>query len=275
MLTQVEKGRTFRALHERHRAFIIPNPWDVGSAQILAGLGFQALATTSSGYAFAQGRKDGANDVSFNESLEYAGSIARVTDLPVTADFEDCYAKTPDGIADVVRLAAEAGLAGISIEDRNPDGPEPIRAYDDAVARVAAAVEAARRFDIVLTARADGMGKDVYDLGEAIRRLRKFEELGAEVVYAPGPRDLVSLRRICESVRAPVNHVLGQGVSGLSFKQIADAGVRRVSLGGSLARAAGGALVQIGRGIAAGDFATLDAAPGWSAMRNSVARKGR
>jgi 2-methylisocitrate lyase-like PEP mutase family enzyme len=267
MTTRSEKVRHFRDLH-RAGCFTIPNPWDIGSARIMTGLGFKALATTSSGYAFSQGKKDGSNDVSREESLRYAAAIAASTHLPVTADTEDCYANTPDGIGETVRLAAEAGLAGLSIEDRQPNAAKPIRDFDDAVARVAAAVAAAKTYDIVLTARADGLGKGVYDLEEAIRRLQAFEVLGAEVLYIPGVPDVESLRKVCRSVDAPVNHVVGQGVAGLSFQQIADAGVRRISLGGSLARAIGGVVLQTCQNIAGGDFSALERGPGWDSIRN-------
>lgn len=267
MISRSRKVEQFRALH-RSGCFLIPNPWDVAGARMMAGLGFAALATTSSGYAFSKGKKDGANEVSRDESLAYAAEIAASTTVPVTADLEDGYEDTPQGVAETVRLAAEAGLAGLSIEDRQPDPGRPIRDFDDAVARVAAAVEAARKYDIVLTARADGIGKGVYGLDEAIRRLKAFEALGAEVLYAPGVPDLASLRQICNSVRAPVNHVLGQGVSGLTFEQIAQAGVRRISMGGALARAAGGALTKICQEIATGRYAALESAPAWTSLRN-------
>lgn len=267
MISRSRKVEHFRALHASG-CFLVPNPWDVAGARMMTGLGFKALATTSSGYAFSKGKKDGANDVGRDESLAYAAEIAASTTLPVTADLEDCYADTPEGVAETVRLAAEAGLAGVSIEDRNPNAGPPIRNFDDAVARVAAAAEAARRHDIVLTARADGIVKQAYDVDEAIRRLRAFEALGAEVLYPPDVPDLASLGRICSSVRAPVNHVLGQGVSGLNFEQIAQAGVRRISLGGSLARAAGGALLAICRDIATGNYAALEGAPAWNSLRD-------
>lgn len=270
MISRSEKVERFRALHTSG-CFVIPNPWDIAGARMMAGLGFKALATTSSGYAFSEGRKDGALDVSRDESLAYAAEIAASTDVPVTADLEDGYEDTPEGVAETVRLAAEAGLAGLSIEDRQPNSNVPIRDFDDSVARVAAAAEAARKHNIVLTARADGLGKGAYDLEEAIRRLRAFEALGAEVLYAPGVPDLASLERLCRSVNAPVNHVIGQGVSGLTLHQIAQAGVRRVSVGGSLARAAGGALMTICQEIAIGDLTALDSAPAWGVLRNPKA----
>ncbi|WP_322417744.1 isocitrate lyase/PEP mutase family protein [Mesorhizobium huakuii] len=268
MISRSDKVERFRALH-KSGCYVIPNPWDVGGARMMVSLGFKALATTSSGYAFSKGRRDGALEVNRNESLAYAAEIATSTDVPVTADLEDGYEDTPEGVAETVRLAAEAGLAGLSIEDRQPKSDLPIRDFDDAVARVAAAADAARKHNIVLTARADGLGKGVYDLEEVIRRLKVFETLGAEVVYAPGVPDLASLQKLCRSVSVPVNHVLGQGVSGLTLDQIAQAGVRRISVGGSLARAAGAALMTICREIATGDFTALESAPGWGDLRST------
>ena len=265
-----EKVERFRSLH-RAGCFIIPNPWEVAGARMMAGLGFKALATTSSGYAFSKGKRDGTLEVDRDESLAYAAEIAASVDVPMTADLEDGYAMTPEGVAETVRLAAEAGLAGVSIEDRQPKAGSPIRDFDDALARVAAAVEAARTYDIVLTARADGVGKGVYGVDEAIRRLRAFEALGAEVLYAPGVPDLESLERICSSVTAPVNHVLGQGVSGLTLEQIAGAGVRRISLGGSLARAANEALLRLCQDIARGHFGALENALSWNSLRHPEA----
>jgi 2-methylisocitrate lyase-like PEP mutase family enzyme len=270
MNARSDKVRRFRELH-RAGCFIIPNPWDVGGARIMTGLGFKALATTSSGFAFSQGKKDMTRDVDRDETLRYAGAIAASTHLPVSADTEDCYAGTADGIAETVRLAAEAGLAGLSIEDRQPNSAKPIRDFDDAVARVAAAVDAARRYDIVLTARADGLGAGAYGLDEAIRRLKAFESLGAEVLYVPAVADLPALQQVCRAVDAPINHVIGLGVSGLSFQQIAAAGVRRISLGGSLARTMGGVLLQTCETIARGDFTDLYRGASWSAISNPKA----
>jgi 2-methylisocitrate lyase-like PEP mutase family enzyme len=270
MSTRAEKVRRFRDLHEAG-CFIIPNPWDIGGARMMTMLGFKALATTSSGYAFSKGKRDGsagAKDVSRDETLQYAAAIAAATDVPVSADTEDCYAETPEGVAETVRLAAEAGLAGLSIEDRQPNASKPIRDFDDALARVAAAVEAARTYDIVLTARADGLGARAYGLDEGIRRLQAFEKLGADVLYAPALPDVSALRQVCQSVRAPVNHVIGLGAPGLSLQQIAHAGARRISLGGSLAKAMGGALLQTCETIARGDFSDLERGVSWQVLRN-------
>ena len=267
MTVRSDKVRRFRDLHKAG-CFIIPNPWDIAGARMMTGLGFKALATTSSGYAFSKGKRDMARDVSRDETLQYAAEIAASTDLPVTADTEDGYADTPDGLAETIRLAAEAGLAGLSIEDRQPNAAKPIRDFEDAVARVAVAVDAAKKYDIVLTARADGLGGGVYGLDEAIRRLKAFEALGAEVLYVPAVPDVSALRQVCRSVSVPINHVIGLGASGLSFQQIADAGVRRISLGGSLARTIGGDLLQTCQNIAAGDFSDLDRGASWASIRN-------
>jgi 2-methylisocitrate lyase-like PEP mutase family enzyme len=270
MVTRTDKVGRFRDLHQAG-CFIIPNPWDIGGAKMMTALGFKALATTSSGYAFSIGQRDGsagAKDVSRDDTLRYAAAIAAATHLPVSADTEDCYADTPEGVAETVRLAAEAGLAGLSIEDRQPNPSKPIRDFDDAIARVAAAVEAARRHDIVLTARADGLSVKAYGLDEAIRRLQAFEKLGADVLYAPSLPDASALQQVCRSVGAPVNHVTGLGAPGLSFQQIADAGARRISLGGSLAKAMAGVLLQTCETIARGDFSDLERGTTWASLRN-------
>lgn len=266
-MTRSEKVRRFRDLH-KSGCFTIPNPWDTAGARMMTALGFEALATTSSGYAFAVGKKDMSGDVGRDEALRYAASIAAATHLPVTVDSEDCYADTPDGVGETVRLAAAAGLAGLSIEDRQPNPAKPIRDFEDALARVKVAVAAARQHDIVLTVRADGLGARAYDLKEAVRRLKAFEALGADVLYVPALPDLSALQQVCASVQTPINHVIGLGAPGLSFRQIADAGVRRISLGGSLAKAMGGVLLQTCQTIAHGDFSALEQAPGWDALRN-------
>jgi 2-methylisocitrate lyase-like PEP mutase family enzyme len=258
-------SNVFRELHETG-CFIVPNPWDVVSARLLAHCGFKALATTSSGYAFTTGRRDGARQISRQEAIDHASALSRATNLPVTLDGEDCFADTPEGVAETVARAAKAGLAGISIEDRDTSNPGHIRPYSEALERVHAAVLEARKSGIVLTARADGLGKGAYDLDEVLRRLSAFAETGADVVYAPGLPDLEAIRTVCGSVPAPVNHVIGQGATGLSFEQLADAGVRRISLGGSFTRVALGAINTLGQTIAAGDFTSLDAAPAWSRL---------
>lgn len=266
MTIRDEKVEAFRALHASG-CFVIPNPWDLGGALAMQALGFKALATTSSGYAWSIGREDNAREVSREQTLDYAGALASAAIIPVSADMEDCYSESLEGVAETVRLAAEAGLAGLSIEDRDPSGATGFRDFDSAVARVGAAAEAARRHNIVLTARADGIGKGAYGLDEAIRRLQAFEALGAEVLYAPAIPSLEGLERLCSAVSSPVNHLVGQGVSGLSFAQIAGAGVRRISLGGTLARSLAGDLLDTCRGIASGDFSRIEQAPSWGEIR--------
>ena len=258
-----ELTRTFRSLHDAG-CFIVPNPWDAVSARLLAKSGFKALASTSSGYAFVTGRKDSQRQYSSEEATRHAASLSAATGLPVTIDAEDCYADTPEGVAETVRCAAATGLAGISIEDRDTAQPGRIREFGEALERVAAAVEAAKESGIVLTARADGLGKAAYDLDEALRRLSAFSDAGADVVYAPGLSDLEAVRLVCSTVPKPVNHVLGQGARGLSFEDLAEAGVRRISLGGSFTRAALKAVSRLCDEIAAGQFSALDEAPGWN-----------
>lgn len=255
----------FRKLHESG-CFIVPNPWDEISARLLANCGFPALASTSSGYAFVTGRKDGHRQILREEAIKYAARLTTTTGLPVTLDAEDCYADTPKGVAETVAFAASAGLSGISIEDRDTANPGRFREFAEALERVQAAVEEARVSGIVVTARADGLGKAGYDFEETLRRLTAFADAGADVVYAPGLPDLECIKTVCASVSVPVNHVLGQGAKGLSFEVLAAAGVRRISLGGSFTRAALGAVLQLGKSIASGNFEPLDAAPVWDEL---------
>lgn len=260
------KRNAFRKLHESG-CFIVPNPWDEISARLLVKCGFQALASTSSGYAFATARKDGHRQIARDEAINHAASLMMATALPVTLDAEDCYADTPEGVAETVAVAASAGLSGISIEDRDTSNPGRFREFAEALERVQAAVEGARTSGIVVTARADGLGKTAYDLEETLRRLTAFADAGADVVYAPGLPNLETIKIVCESVPVPVNHLLGQGAKGLSFEVLAAAGVRRISLGGSFTRAALGAVLQLGKSIASGNFEPFDAAPTWDDLR--------
>ncbi|MGD9510856.1 MAG: oxaloacetate decarboxylase [Geminicoccaceae bacterium] len=240
MVGQVEKHRAFVALHER--AFVMPNPWDAGSARILAALGFAALATTSAGLAFALGRRDSAAALSREVVLANAAAIVEATGLPVSADLEDGFGAAPETCAETVALAAQIGLVGGSIEDATGDPARPIFAFDHAVERVAAAAEAARRRPFVLTARAEGFLHGRPDLDDTIRRLQAFARAGAEVLYAPGLPDLAAIRLVCASVDQPVNVVMGLSGPVWSVAELAEAGVKRISVGGSFARAALGAL---------------------------------
>jgi 2-methylisocitrate lyase-like PEP mutase family enzyme len=240
MRTQAEKAAAFRALHERPGTFIIPNPWDAGSARLLAALGFEALATTSLGLANTLGRVDGAGVVSRREVLDNCGAIAGATDLPVNADLENCYAHEPKAAAEMIRLAAEAGVVGGSIEDATGDAARPIYDFGLAVERVHAAVEVARSLPsgFVLTARAENLLHGRNDLDDTIRRLQAFEKAGADVLYAPGVRDLATIRTVASSVTRPLNVVMSAADPGLTAAELAEAGVKRISVGGALSRLA-------------------------------------
>ena len=243
-VTQTDKARKFRALHAEPRAFIIPNPWDAGSARILAGLGFQALATTSAGFAFSLGRRDGM--VTRDELLAHCRAIADATDLPVAADLENCFGNDPKTVAETIRLAAATGIVGGSVEDASGDDSRPIYDHALAVERVAAAVEGSRAlpFPFTLTARAENFLHGRRDLDDTIRRLQAFAEAGADVLFAPGLPSLEAIRTVCAAV-APLPVNVLAGIKGLAFPvaELEGAGVRRISLGGSLARTALGALI--------------------------------
>ena len=239
MRTQAEKAAAFRALHQRPGAFIIPNPWDAGTAKLLASLGFEALATTSLGLSNTLGRPDGAGVVSREDVLANCRLISEATDLPVNADLENGYAHEPRRAAEMIRLAAEAGVVGGSTEDASGDPQKPIYDFNLAVERVQAAVEVARSlpFPFMLTARAENLlhGRD---LDDAIKRLQAFEQAGADVLYAPGVRDLAQIRAVTSAVTKPVNVVMSAADPSLTLAQLADAGVKRVSVGGALSRLA-------------------------------------
>jgi 2-methylisocitrate lyase-like PEP mutase family enzyme len=251
MPTQTEKALAFRALHRRAGAFVVPNPWDAGSTLLLSSLGFEALATTSAGFAFSIGRQDSEGSLSRAETLANAHAIVEATDLPVSADLENGFGHEPEACAETIRAASAVGLAGGSIEDATGDEARPIYDFSLAVERVAAAVEAARGLPIpfVLTARAENFLHGRPDLDDTIRRLQAFEKAGAEVLYAPGLTSLDQIRTVCTSVSRPVNVVMGLVGGTFSVQQLAEAGVKRISLGSSLARAALGALMRAAREI--------------------------
>jgi 2-methylisocitrate lyase-like PEP mutase family enzyme len=243
--TQKEKAEIFKALHERESAFIIPNPWDAGSARLLAGLGFEALATTSAGFANSLGRLDG--QVTRDEVIEHCRDLCAATELPVSADLENCFADDPERAAETILLGARAGLVGGSIEDYSGDPSNPIYEFALAVERVHAAAEAARSLDFpfTLTARAENLLRGRHDLDDTIRRLPAFEAAGADVLYAPALTTLEEVRLLTSAVSKPLN-VLAPMLKGVTVAQLAEAGVRRISLGGALARAALTALLRAG-----------------------------
>ena len=246
MTTQHEKAAAFRALHERPGVFIIPNAWDAGSAKLLASLGFEALATTSLGLANALGRIDGTGAVSRQELLANCVLVSQATSLPVSADLENCYADEPRAAARMIALAAQAGVVGGSIEDATGDEAKPIYDFGLAVERVQAAAEAARALPLpfVLTARADNLMHGRRDLDDTIRRLQAFEKAGADVLYAPGLRDLAAIRAVTSAVRKPVNVVMSTADPALTAAQLAEAGVKRISVGGALSRLAFAAVLE-------------------------------
>ncbi len=249
MTTRDQKYEAFRALHERPGVFVIPNPWNAGTARVLTALGFEALATTSAGFAFSIGYRDGAAEVTRDGILANAKEIVEATDLPVSADLEDGYGRSPESCAETIRLAAGSGLAGGSIEDATGDPADPIYEFALAVERVTAAVEAARASRLVLTARAENFIRGRPDLDDTIRRLHAFAEAGADVLYAPGLPSLEAIREVCASVSKPVNVLMGLQGTTFSVEELAAAGVKRISVGGALARAALGAFVRAAREV--------------------------
>jgi 2-methylisocitrate lyase-like PEP mutase family enzyme len=255
---QHDKAAKFVALHMAPGAFVIPNPWDAGSARILAALGFEALATTSAGLAFALGRRDAEGLLSRDEALANAAVIVQATDLPVSADLEDGFGPRPEDVAETIRQAAAIGLVGCTIEDTTADPAHPIHDFNLAVERINAAVEAAEAFPFpfTLTARAENFLFGRPDLDDTIRRLRAFEAAGADVLYAPGLPDLDAIRTVCAAVSRPVNVIAGLAGNRYSVAELAGAGVKRISLGSTLARAALGALARAANEIR--DHGTFD-----------------
>lgn len=246
-MTQAEKARAFRSLHERAGAFIIPNPWDIGSARLLAHLGFEALATTSMGYAFSLGKRDGA--LSREQTLAGAAEIASATDLPVSADLENGFGDDPEAAAKTIRLAAAAGLVGGSIEDATGHADDPIYDVKLAVHRVRAAVEAARglSFPFTLTARAENYLHGRPDLKDTIKRLQAYQEAGADVLYAPALSTREDIAAVVSSVDRPVNVLMGLRGVQLSVAELAELGAKRISVGSTLQRTALGAFLRAAR----------------------------
>jgi 2-methylisocitrate lyase-like PEP mutase family enzyme len=252
MTTQQEKGTAFRALHERHQPFLIPNPWDRGTALLLEHLGFEALATTSLGVANMLGRKA----VTKQHVLDNCRLICEATSLPVNADLENCFSDDPREAADVIRLASECGAAGGSIEDWSGNAKIGIYSFELAVERVHAAVEVARSLPapFLLTARAENFLHGRRDLDDTIKRLQAFEAVGAEVLYAPGLHSLDEMRTVAASVTRPLNVVMGFADPSLTLDQLATVGVKRVSIGGGLSCVALNAFLRAAREMRAGRF---------------------
>ena len=240
MTTQADKARQFLSLHRPGEPLLLPNPWDLGSARLLASLGFEALATTSSGFAASLGRIDGS--VTREEALVHAAVIVAATDLPVSADLENAFADEPAAVAETIRLGIEVGLAGGSVEDFTGREDDPIYDLRFAAERVAAAAQAAHAGPFVLTARAENYLHGRPDLADTIVRLQAYQEAGADVLYAPGLRDISDIRRLIREVDRPVNVLAIGGAP--PVPELAEAGASRISVGGSFAFAALGALVS-------------------------------
>ena len=230
-----DQGTAFRALHRPGSPFILANAWDLGSAKMLAAMGAEAIGTSSAAHAFTLGRPDGGL-VTRDEALAHAAQLVSATPLPVSGDFENGFGHSPDEVAETVRLSAEVGLAGISIEDTELPSWSAYD-FDKAVERIAAAVDAARSLpnDFVLLARADGVMNQSYDVDEGLRRLQAFDEAGADALYLPLPPDMADIARICSSVSKPVNALAAGSFTKVSYDQFAAAGVARISLGSALA----------------------------------------
>ncbi len=242
--TQSDKATRFQALHQGPGAFVIPNPWDAGSARILAGLGFQALATSSGASASILGRRDGK--VTREEALAQARGIVEATDLPVSADLEKGFGDSPETVAETIRLAGEVGLVGGLIEDTTRDKDKPLYDIGYATERVAAAVKAARAlpFAFTLTARTNSFSHGNADLEDTIKRLQAFEKVGADVLFAPGLPDLASVRAVCTALSKPFNFMVGIKGKSFTVAELEGVGVRRISLATSLYRAAISGLVE-------------------------------
>ncbi|QRY81980.1 isocitrate lyase/phosphoenolpyruvate mutase family protein [Pseudomonas sp. PDNC002] len=261
--TQQQRGEAFRALHQRDGLFVLPNPWDAGSAKMLAHLGFEALATTSAGLAFALGRRDAEGAVSRAEALANARDIVEATPLPVAADLENGYGDTPEDCAETIRLAAACGLVGGSIEDATGRPDAPIYPLELAVERITAAVQAARAlpFTFTLAARAENFLHGRVDLDDTIRRLVAFADAGADVLYAPGLKTREEIAAVVKAVAPrPVNVLVGSPALQLGLEELAELGVKRVSVGSTLARTAYGAFFSASEALAKGDLTPMHGA---------------
>lgn len=271
MPSQADKAAIFRALHERPGAFIIPNPWDAGTARLLAAQGFEALASTSLGLANMLGRPD--STVTRAEVIENCRAIVEATDLPVTVDLENGFAHAPEDAAEAIRLAAEAGAAGGSIEDATGDPKAPIYDFDLSVARVRAAVAVARAQPVpfLVTARAENLIRGRSDMADTIRRLQAYEQVGADVLYAPGLRDIAEVRQVVGAVNRPVNVVTGWLDPAITAAQLAEAGAKRISVGGALSRLALATFVNAARAMKEqGSFAWMPQMLGFAEMQRRL-----
>jgi 2-methylisocitrate lyase-like PEP mutase family enzyme len=274
---QAERAARFRALHDAAGTFVIPNPWDAGTARILERLGFPALTTTSAGLAFSLARQDARGEVSREQTIDHVRVIAEATSLPVAADLENGFGHSPEDAAETIRLAAAAGAVGGSIEDASGDDARPIYERAHAVERIEAAVAAARAlpFPFVLVARSENFLHGRADLDDTVARLVAFAQAGADVLYAPGLPDLDAIRAVVAAVAPkPVNVLVGRPGSGLTVASLASAGVRRISLGSALARTAYGSVLEAAREIAtSGTFTFGDRAASFDQLNAFMSRE--
>lgn len=271
--TQSDKAAQFRALHQRAGAFVIANAWDAGSARVLAGLGFEAIATSSSAFANTLGRLDGR--VTREEALAHSHTLCDAVEIPVAADLENGFGAAPEDAAQTIRGAIAAGLVGGSIEDSSGDSQAPLYSIEHAAERIAAAVEAARSAPIpfTLTARAENFFRGRPDLDDAIRRLQAYERAGADVLFAPALPDLDAVRTVCQEVSKPVNYMIGLPRCAFSVAELAEVGVKRISVATSLYRAAMAGLVGAANEIRnAGAFTFVDRLPPSSQFQQFMAR---
>jgi 2-methylisocitrate lyase-like PEP mutase family enzyme len=274
MRTQAQRAQAFRALHEREGAFIIPNPWDIGTARLLAQLGFEALATTSAGYAFSVGQRD--TTIDREQMLAHVQAMAGATELPVSADLENGYGDDPAAVAETIRLAALGGAVGGSIEDATNRTGDPIYEHRLAVERVRAAAHAARAlpFPFTLTARAENYLFGRPDLRDTVRRLQAYQEAGADVLYAPGLKSRDEIATVVRSVDRPVNIIMGLQGAQLSLAELSELGVKRVSVGSALSRAALGAFLRACREMRErGTFTFSAEAVSFGEISDLIARK--
>ncbi|MBG6201183.1 2-methylisocitrate lyase-like PEP mutase family enzyme [Labrenzia sp. EL_13] len=267
MLTAASRRAAFKALHENGRAFLMPNPFDIGSARVLDGMRFDALATSSAGYAWTQGVRDAEGLISRDDALGHATDIISATSLPVNGDLENGFGHSPEDVVETVKGAIEVGLAGCSIEDYTTNPQDPIYPLEEAVERIKAAVDAKNRLatDFVLTARSEGPVKTQHELDETIKRLNAFVEAGADCVYAPQLKEKDQISAVLAAVKAPMNVLAGRKNFHLTRKELADMGVARVSIGAGLARIALGAFVAAAEDMKdGGAFGCFDRAQGMS-----------
>lgn len=274
MATQHEKAKAFKALHERNKAFIIPNPWDLGTARVLAHLGFEALATTSMGFAFSVGRAD--YGIERHDAIDHVRAIAAEVDVPVSADLENGFGHDPEAAAETIRQAGAAGAVGGSIEDATGDEEEPIYEIRHAADRIRAAVEAKRGmpFPFVLTARAENYLHGRPDLPDTIARLQAYQEAGSDVLYAPGLSTKEEIAAVLSSVDRPVNVLMGMGGIPVTLYELSEMGVRRISVGGALCRTSVGALLNAAREMLEhGTFKFADSAVSGREVARMLARE--